>query len=330
MPYNNNNYGGNGGYQGGGRSGGYGSPRNSTPRTSSLPPQASTTGIQLTNTRAGRFLNFNFWGRYGTIAIGAVPPGQAITWDVVKNTQAVQQNLQFGDLSELQDICEEVMESLKNAGTFTSTAIKCTNNKGTECMVEISNGTNLNLGMGLYLVIYKNLDSGNRAGQIEYYPFSETKVIRGYDPNTGAGKEDIIKVGEFKKFYRAVKEATKAFTMAQAHAVSVNQNNDRLSIFKALAAMTGALGIDMTKELDAVAKGTSRSGSSQRGSGGGYGSRGGYSGQQSNNRYPPKTFEPAGAASGGYNPPMTASVDDPVDITLSLDNLTNVDMSQFS
>ncbi|MCM1230167.1 MAG: hypothetical protein NC489_08540 [Ruminococcus flavefaciens] len=324
MPYNNNGYGGQARPN-------YGAPRNSAPRTSAFPPQSKTTGIRLTNERAGRFLDFNFWGRYGTIAISAVAAGSQITWDAIKNAQATQQNLAFGDLNELWDICSEVLETVKNTGTFTPTGMRVAG-KGGDSIVEISNGSNLGLSPGIYLVIYKNLDSGNRTNAIEYYPFNETHVIRGYDHTTGTGKDDIIKVGEFKKFYRAVQEAAKAFTMAQAHAAATVSHSDKLAAFKAMAAITAAMGIDISKELDAIAKGGSSSKSSggQQRQGASYGaprSAGGrYGGNAPRN---PGTFENGGYP-GGSVQGMNASIDDPVDVTLSMDNLTNVDMSQFS
>lgn len=321
MPYGNGGYNNNGGYQ---RTN-YNGPRNSAPRTSTLPPQAKTTGIRLTNERAGRFLDINFWGRYGTLSIGAVAPGTPITWDTVKNTPTTQQNLTFSDLNELWDICDEVIDTVKNTGTFTPTGMRVTNTKGADSIVEISNGSNLNLSPGIYLVLYKNLDSSNRTNMIEYYPFNETHVIRGYDHNSGTGKDDIIKVGEFKKFYRAVREAAKAFTMAQAHAASVASQGDKIAAFKALAAMTAAMGIDMTKELDAIAKGTSSKANSQPRQGTSYGARSSGGRYQSSN-----TFEGNGANYNGQMAPMTSSIDDPVDVTLSLENLANVDMSQFS
>lgn len=321
MPYNNGSYNG-GGY--GGRQN-YNTPRNSTPRSSALPPQSATTGFRLTNERAGRFLNFDFWGRYGTISIGATAPGNAITWETVKNAQTTKQNLAYSDLNELWDICSEVLETVKNTGTFTPTGMRVTNTKGNDSIIEISNGSNLNLSPGIYLVIYKNVDSGNRTNTLEYYPFGETHVIRGYDHTSGMGKDDIIKVGEFKKFYRAVQEATKAFTMAQAHAAQTAGHSDKLSMFKALAAITASMGIDMSKELDAIAKGSS----SRPQSSGGQSRAPQYGAPRSNGGGNRGTFE-----SNAYNnrqmAPMTASIDDPVDITLSMDNLTNVDMSQFS
>lgn len=321
MPYNNGSYNG-GGY--GGRQN-YNTPRNSTPRSSTLPPQAATTGFRLENDRAGRFLSFDFWGRYATLSIGATAPGNKITWETVKNAQTTKQNLAFSDLNELWDICSEVMETLKNTGTFTPTGMRVTNTKGNDSIIEISNGSNLGMGPGIYLVIYKNVDSSNRTNMLEYYLFSETHVIRGYDHTSGMGKDDIIKVGEFKKFYRAVQEAAKALTMAQAHAVQTGSNNDKLSMFKALAAITASMGIDMSKELDAIAKGES---TRRSGSGGGGQSRPQYGTPRSNGGGR-GTFEGNGQYPQSMAP-MTASIDDPVDITLSMDNLTNVDMSQFA
>lgn len=325
MAYGNNN-GGYNRYQA--RSPQNAAPRNSGPRGQNQPKQVTSTGPTLYNEGAGKFLNFNYWGRYSSVEIGVCPIGAPLNWDTRKNAQKVTQVISFSDLSELQDICEEVIESVKNTGTFTPTAVKVGSKQ--DCMVEINNGSTINMSPGIYLVIYKNLDSAGRTNNLEFYPFTSCKMIRGYDHNSGSGKEDISKIGEFKKFYRMVKESAKAFTMAQAHAISVSGETDRLTCFKALSAITASLGIDMSAELRDIRSG---GGGFSRGGQSGGGSYGGRNGSYTPSRSAPRssTFE-SGNAGGGFPSPqqVMSTMDDPVDISLSMDNLTNVDMSKFS
>ncbi|MCM1295200.1 MAG: hypothetical protein NC311_06635 [Muribaculaceae bacterium] len=238
------------------------------------------------------------------------------------------QVISFSDLSELQDICEEVIESVKNTGTFTPTGVRVGSKE--DCIVEINNGSTIGMSPGIYLVLYKNLDSSGRTNNLEFYPFCDCKVVRGYDHTSGNAKEDISKIGDFKKFYRMVKESAKAFTMAQAHAVSVNIEADKLRCFRVLSALTASMGIDMNAELRAAYDTSSY----QRGGGGrsyGGGSRsGGYNAPRSAPRS--STFENSNAGGfPGQNPQQVlATLDDPVDINLSMENLTNVDLSKFS
>lgn len=323
MAYGNN--GGYGGYQA--RSPQNAAPRNSGPRGQNQTKHVSSTGPTLFNEPAGKFLNFNYWGRYGSIEIGVCPIGSQLNWDTRKNAQRVTQVISFSDLSELQDICEEVIDSVKNTGTFTPTGVRVGSKE--DCIVEINNGSTIGMSPGIYLVLYKNLDSSGRTNNLEFYPFTECRVIRGYDHTSGGGKEDISKIGEFKKFYRMVKEATKAFTMAQAHAVAVNSDNDRLMCFKALAAISAQLGVDMNAELRGIRDGGGYQQRQNRGGGSYGGSRSGYGAPRSAPRS--STFENSNAG-GGFpsQQQILSTLDDPVDINLSMENLTNVDMTSFS
>lgn len=306
---------------------GSGAPRNSAPRTQNRDPQEQNSGPTLYNDRAGKFLNFNYWGRYANIEIGAVPPGSGMGWDARKNAQKVTQILSFENLNEIWDICEEVMESIKNTGTFTSAGVRAGSKQ--DAIVEINNGSTINMAPGIYLVIYKNLDSGNRTNNLEVYPFGDAKIIRGYDHTSGMAKEDSIRIGQFKKFYRMVKEAAKAFTMAQAHSIQTIKHGDKLSTFKALAAITSALGIDMSAELNRTLSSGSRSGNNGgNNGGGGYSRNNSWGGNAPRNAGSGSAFE-RGGDSAEYGKAVMAALDDPVDINLSMDSLTNVDMSQF-
>lgn len=312
-------------------------PRNSGPRGGGQqrPDQESNIGQTLFNNQIGKFLDFNYWGRYASIEIGAVAPGAGMDWESRKNAQRTRQVIPFDALSDLWDICEEVMESVKNTGTFTSAGVKVGGKQ--DAMVEINNGSTLNMSPGIYLVIYKNMDSGNRTNNLEVYPFDHSHIIRGYDHSTGMAKDDIAKIGQFKKFYRLIKEATKAFTMAQAHAIQAIQRNDRLSSFLAISAVAAALGVDTGKEIDRTLKGQDQSrGGQSSGGRGGYGGGRNYGaprsgGSWANNRPQGGTFEQPAQQTNDFQrqQQIMATMDDPVDINLSMDNLTNVDMSQF-
>lgn len=58
------------------------------------------------------------------------------------------------------------MESLKQTNTFESVAIE--GNQKKDVIIEISNGSNINQPMGLYLVIYKNVDAGKRTNTLRF------------------------------------------------------------------------------------------------------------------------------------------------------------------
>ena len=323
MPFNNNFSGG----------GGNRFPRNNNPRTGNQSKEDSTQGPILFNTKAGKFLQFDYWGRYATLRIGTVAPGTPMTFDARRNANTTNQILSFGDLSDLQDACEEVMESLRNAETFTSSAV-CVGSTG-NALVEINNGSNIGQGPGIYLVIYKDLDQSNRTNSMDVYPFTVTKVLHTYDPTTGNAKEDLTKFGQFKKFYRMVKEAAAAFTMAMAHSVTVAEKPNRLIQFKTMAAISQQLGVTISKELEAaIATPTGNDGGSGRSWGGG--SRGSFGGGNRGNYGGSRPYgSNAGGNYGGQAPaqpaaaPAMASLNDPIDISLSMSDLTNVSMDQF-
>jgi len=307
-------------------------PRNTTnPRGNNSQPQKqqlSTGGPTVYNNQAGKFLTFNYWGKNASLEIGTVGPGATMDWQTRKNAQTFRLVIGFNDLSDLQDVCEEVMDSIKTTGTFTSTAIKCGLRQ--DSVVEINNGSTIGMSPGIYLALYKNLDSNGRTGNLDVYPFGSVKVLRGYNYQTGAAKEDISKLGEFKKFYKMVKEATKAFTMAQAHAVAVIHDGEKLATFKALSAIMGAMGIDVNAELKQTTSFRPKSNTTT-------GSRSGAF--EKTNAAPPAAYQGASPATANTSPfggtttmaqQYLASMDEPVDITMDMDGLTNVDVSKFT
>ena len=104
--------------------------------------------------------------------------------------------------------------------------------------------------------------------------------------------------------------------MAYAHSTLVNMQSTKITTFKAIAAIAAKLGVDISLELDNVKsnpvyENRSSNNNSYRNSYGGNSNSGGY----------------------GYQSPQPAqvfaSLNDPVDISLNMDNLQSVDMSTF-
>lgn len=318
MPYNNNYRPGGAARQGG-----------ATQQSDNV----TSTGINFINESVGKFMNFNYWGRTVSIEIGVCPAGSPLTWDVKKNAQLFRQVFSFTSLADLCEMCDEVYDSVKTSGGFTPVGVRVGSKK--DAIVELSNGENLGLQTGIYLVIYKNLDNTNRTNMLEFYQFDNTKFIRSYNHSTGAGKEDINKLGEFKKFRRAVNEAANAFTMAQAHTISELKKGDKMAAFKALAAVSAAMGVDMTPSLLGTKTVGSSSYSQGSGSSQGYQKKAyGQSNYQRSSYNAPRqggTFErPATPPPAGFQPNITSMADEPVDINLDLKALQEVALSDFT
>ena len=299
---------------------------------------SQTDGVLLVNEKMGKFLRTRYWNRFMTIDIGTFAPGTPVDYNTIRNAQVFSAVCSFSTLFSLRMIMDEVLESLKQTNTFESTTI-AGNQKG-DTLVEISNGTNINQPMGLYLVVYKNVDSGRRTNTFEVYPFSPCKIMRGYDHNTGVAKEDIKAVGEFKKFKMVVDEACKAFTMAQAHSVKEASKMDKLASINALAAIGASMGVDLMKSVTTATSGGARTtGQSsynrsnnynngtgpnpnnfRRTSQGGQWNRGG---QYGNNRPQSSSYQQT-------QNNMNQVSDEPVDINLSSATLQQVSLEDFA
>ena len=295
----------------------------------------TTAGVTFINEAAGRFMNFNYWGRNVSLEI-AVCPGGKMDWEARKAAQTFKQVISFTSISDLASICDEVYDSIKTNGGFNSVGIRVGSKK--DSILEISNGENLKLPMGIYLVIYKGLDNTNRTNIIEYYPFDNTHYIRGYNHDTGAMKEDISKLGEFRKFRRAVNAAADAFTMAQAHTISELKKGDKMTTFKALSAISAALGVDLSRDLmEKKTSGTSSYSKPQGGSGNNF-QRKPYGGNYQKSTYSASRRQ--GDAPGGqtfenpnmesYQRALNSFADQPVDINLDMSQLQGVSLSDFS
>ena len=292
----------------------------------------NTEGVLIVNDKMGKFLSISYWARCMSLSIGTFQSGMPLRYEDVRNAQLFRHTFTYTTVFEFKELCEEVLDNIKRNGKFESMSIDASAKN--DAILEISNGTNINMPLGIYLVIYKGLDNTNRTNILEIYPFGNTKYVRNYDHNSGSFTNDISKVGEFKKFKKAVMNAANAFTMAQAHSIAEIKKTDKMATFKALAAITAAMGIDMTKELmekkttgqSSYSKGQSGGGKSY--SGGGYRQYNGYQRQ---------------GQSGGYNAPRNPSpavqnvqqqlmdmANEPVDLNIDLANLQNVALSDFN
>lgn len=296
----------------------------------------STNGVAFINNNTSRMLNVNYWGRNMSLEIATVPMGTPMTWEARKSASTLKQVISYHSLSDFVEICEDIIASVKSSGRFISSAIRC-GSKG-DCMIEISNGENINMPTGIYLVIYKGIDQSNRTNIMEFYQFDGTKVIHEYNHATGSMKEDISKIGEFKKFVKTLKSAEGAFTMAHAHTVAEVKKGDKLAAFKALAAISSSMGVDLTKDLLEKKSSGSSSYTRNQQSGGGYqrkysggyqkgGSgynapRGGYGNRQNS-----ATFENQNNPT--YQAAMAAINNDPIDLNLDMSQLQEVDLDHF-
>lgn len=292
----------------------------------------TTNGVFLHNDKVGRFLRIRFWSRTMSMDIGTYPPGATLDLNVTQNAQTFNQNITFSTIFELKEICEEVLESLKNVGRFTPVGTMATQKN--DSIVEISDGSNINMSPGIYLVLYKNVDVGKRSNTYEYYQFGSSKVLRNYDHNTGSMTEDIRATGDFKKFIKCLDEAAAAFTMAQAHAVAEVNKSEKTSTFMALSALAAGLGVDMSKAVTASQSGSGRFNNDQQKSQNFQ--RRSQPGQwnRSNNQYNGRSN--SYQQNNGYqraNPhqqAMAAVTDEPVDINIDAATLQNVSMDQFN
>lgn len=316
------NYQQNNGYQRGGQQQG----------ATAQSDNVSNTGVSFINERAGKFMGFNYWGRMVSLDIGTCPAGVPLTWDVKKNAQTFRQVIPFTSLADLCEMCDEVYTSIKSTGKFTPVGVRLGSKK--DGIVELSDGSNIKMPTGIYLVVYKGIDNTNRTNILDFYQFDSTSFIRNYDHATGSGSEDINKLGEFKKFRRAVEQAANAFTMAQAHSISELKKTDKMASFKALAAISAALGVDMSKELlEKKTTGTSSYNRGQAQPNGGY-QRKPYSGGNQKGQYngprQQSTFERPPQQQSYQHAVAAAVVDEPVDIKLDVSNLQNVSLSDFA
>ena len=292
-------------------------------------------GVMMINEKMGKFLRTRYWNRCLCIDIGTFAPGMTLDYNTIRGAQVFSQAFSFTAIFELKEICEDIIRSIKETNHFESTAIHATMKK--DSIIEISNGSNIGMPTGIYLVVYKNVDSGNRSNTYDSYPFDKVKVMRNYDHATGSSMEDINAVGELKKFTVMLDEAARAFTMAQSHAIKEASKSDKMGMLNALAAVGRGLGIDIGDDVAAGTRVTGQA-SSQRQSQNPQNFR-----RQSQ---PGQWGRPNGSGNGNYaqnrfnggsqsnyqktQAAMASLTDEPVDINIDAATLQQVDMSKFA
>lgn len=296
----------------------------------------STSGVILPNDKVGKFLRTSFWNGTLGLEIGTYAPGTTLNHETVRNAQVFGHVFSFSTIFELKEICDDVMDALHHTNTFESTATEAGQKK--DIILEISNGSNINMTPGIYLVIYKNVDSGKRSNSYEIYPFGATRVLRGYDHSSGTAKEDIKANGNFKKFIKILDEAANAFTMAQAHAVANVRKSEKMATFTALSAIAAGMGVDVTKSVNDSTRVSSQPNYSRKsdtqqkpeqyrrqyqpnGQWNGNNNRS-YPGNNSQNRYGQNNYQQTRET-------MAAISDEPVDINLDAATLQNVNINDF-
>ena len=231
----------------------------------------NTEGVLIVNDKMGKFLSVSYWARCMSLSIGTFQSGMPLRYEDVRNAQLFRHTFTYTTVFEFKELCEEVLDNIKRNGKFESMSIDASAKN--DAILEISNGTNINMPLGIYLVIYKNVDQGRRTNQMEIYPFSGTKVYQGYNHVTGESKAELRSTGNFKKLIQCLQECSKAFTMAAPHAINESMMNDKMASFAALSAITASLGIDITKPAGTVSKGSFEKSSGSNG-GNTYGRKG--------------------------------------------------------
>ena len=217
--------------------------KNNSGRSFSREDDVNTNGIMLRNYQAGKFLTCSYWNSSITIEIGSIPQGAERDFSVLQKVPTIKQVMTFATMTTLDEICEEVLTSIKKTGTFSPVGAPAGANFNN--LVEITDGSNLGLPKGIYLAIYKDWDNSRATNKMDVYQFSTRTVIRGYDHSTGRGQDDINKLRDFKDFALYVHEACKAFTHAQAHVIRKVEKKDNSRGVKTLFAMATAMGIDL-------------------------------------------------------------------------------------
>lgn len=208
---------------------------------------ASTTGVRLTNYDAMKYLNINYWKRACSIDIGPIPQGvtrsNPAPWDWKASMPTMHIAMTFTTLTVLEDICDEVWDSIRKSGTFSNVGAPCGSDLTN--LVEINNGSTIGQPEGIYLVLYRGRDANGVPERYDFYPFSTRVIERGFNPTTGHSTKDISKTQDFKDFRRCIHEAVSALTMAVAHSVQEVQNLDKLSIIGRLASICAHQGISI-------------------------------------------------------------------------------------
>ena len=272
----------------------------------------NTNGVILKNESAGKFLRISYWNGTMKTEIGTIQPGMEINSASIQSAQTFGHSFAFSAMVDLYEICLDVVDSIKRREPIVPMAVIVGVKKDT--ILEISDGSNINMPIGLYYVLYKNIDANKRTGTFDIYPFDGTTVLKNYNHNTGDSVLEPKQLGDFKKFMVVLKESMKAFTNAQAHVIKeANKKNDP---FTAIVALSNALGVDINKSvMEATTSSSRTTGKSSFSRNNTNYQRSSQSGQWNNNQ---------------LTPAQRAISNESVDINMDNVTLQQVDMSQFT
>lgn len=314
MPYGNNNY-NRGNYNNGGGNRGGNFPRytgNASARKSNN--DTNTNGILLKNESAGKFLRMKFWNETMGVDIGTIQPGQPITSETLQSAQTFGHVFSFTAMADLYEICEEVESAMKNGNPISPMATIAGQKKDT--ILEISDGSNIGMPAGLYFVLYKGVDAGKRTNTFDMYPFDSVAVLKNYNRQTGDAEIEMKKLGDFKKFKTALKEAMKAFTKAQAHIIKETNKNANRDILSALNAIGKSLNVDINQAVTEATTSSNRTNGKSTYNRNSYNNGNGFQRQ---------------SQGGNWNRPAQQAIsNEPVDINMDSVTLQQVDMSAFT
>lgn len=295
----------------------------------------STAGITLSNPKMGKFLQLRLWKRVLGLSIGTFAPNTVLDADQARNAQVLSHYISYTDIVDLLEICERVKESLQKGESFSPMAVRV--GKKQDAMLEITNGSNINMPEGLYLVIYK-LDEMGRSNTYDLYPFASSTIMKDYNHTSGDYTEETVALADFKKFMIALREAGNAFTMSQAHATA--DLGKFTTVNEGMIKIVQALGLKMEPSQNIA-----RKQQYNNNGGGGYNRNGGGRGNYGGNRYNNNggqqrqfTRQSQGGQwnrNGQYgqqaqqNAPQNIS-SEPVEMPMSADTLQTVGMDAFS
>ena len=196
------------------------------------------------NNETGQFLSVGYWESTMKLSFGNFTEGsgdyQKTTYDGTQN-----QVIGYHDISALYDACDVVSKQLDETGKFAPRGIRA--GKKRNNILLLSPGTEYGMPSGIYLFLFKDLDSDNRTNTAAYYRFGANTqmVVRSYDAVSGTIEESPSGVlAEFKSFVKCVREAQSAFTNAHAYSIKHMMKDETFYTIRALAAVGRQMGLD--------------------------------------------------------------------------------------
>lgn len=207
----------------------------------------NTYGPTFTNEDAMKRMAVNYWNKNMTIEINDGNKDKDGIFKATSNT-GVKLIITSTTASALLAAGEEIYDLIKEGKEFTSIGVPC--GIQTSNLIEFSNGKNIGLPEGLYLVIYKDIQDDRIAKGFTAYPFTNKVFVRDYNYKNGQAKTEATKILEFKDFLTILKEYSKSMSMAMAHAVKEGSKYEKMSNIKTLSVIAAKLGIDLTSDFD--------------------------------------------------------------------------------